>query len=117
MPRNQFQRCIFALLTVIITVHGYVFYSLYVINGSTLMELTGESGVIAAINAQGGVLLLNHMVPIWAIVLVEFCFAYCLEVFLGSPASQARCSMSAQRIPLFLKRLSSALPWELCVPS
>ncbi|MCD7812080.1 MAG: hypothetical protein LUG91_09585 [Ruminococcus sp.] len=87
MPRNQFQRCIFALLTVIITVHGYVFYSLYVINGSTLMELTGESRVIAAINAQGGVLMLNHMVPIWAIVLVEFCFAYCLEVFLGSPAS------------------------------
>ncbi|MCD7891090.1 MAG: hypothetical protein LUG26_04790 [Ruminococcus sp.] len=87
MPRNQFQRCIFALLTVIITVHGYVFYSLYVISGSTLMEPTGESGVIAAINAQGGVLLLNHMVSIWAIVLVEFCFAYCLEVFLGSPAS------------------------------
>ena len=31
MPKNQFQRMIFALLTVIITVHGYVFYSLYVV--------------------------------------------------------------------------------------
>ena len=30
MPRNQFQRIIFALLSVIFTVHGYVFYSLYV---------------------------------------------------------------------------------------
>ena len=34
MPRNQFQRMIFALLTVIVTVHAYVFYSLYVVNGS-----------------------------------------------------------------------------------
>ena len=32
-----------------------MFYSLYVINGSLLMNLTGESSVIRAINAQGGV--------------------------------------------------------------
>lgn len=38
MPRNQFQRAIFALLAVIVTVHAYVFYSLYVVNGSTLLE-------------------------------------------------------------------------------
>jgi len=31
MPRNKFQRMIFALLTVIITVYGYVFYSVCVI--------------------------------------------------------------------------------------
>jgi len=43
MPRNQFQRMIFALLTVIITVHGYVFYSLYVVNGKLLMELNGTN--------------------------------------------------------------------------
>lgn len=87
MPRNQFQRCIFALLTVIITVHGYVFYSLYVINGNTLMDVTGQSSVISAINTQGGVMLCGKTVPIWAIVLVEFCFAYLLEIFIGSPAS------------------------------
>ena len=29
MPRNQFQRMVFAFLTVLVTVHGYVFYSLY----------------------------------------------------------------------------------------
>ena len=45
MPRNKFQKMIFALITVIITVHGYVFYSLYVVNGKTLMEITGESSV------------------------------------------------------------------------
>lgn len=49
MPRNKFQRMIFALLTVIVTVHGYVFYSLYVVNGSVLMQVTGTDSVLAAI--------------------------------------------------------------------
>ena len=46
MPRNQFQRMIFALITVVITVHAYVFYSLYVVNGATLMSINNASGVI-----------------------------------------------------------------------
>ena len=87
MPKNQFQRMMFALITVIITVHAYVFYSLYVINGSALMLATGQPGVLAAINAQGGVMVLGHMVPIWAVVVIEFCLAYTLEVTVGSPAS------------------------------
>lgn len=37
MPRNQFQRMVFAFITVVITVHAYVFYSLYVVNGNILM--------------------------------------------------------------------------------
>ena len=87
MPQNRFQRMIFALLTVIITVHAYVFYSLYVINGSTPMALTGEASVLAAINANGGVMMFGRMVPIWAVVLIEFCFAYALENLIGSPMS------------------------------
>lgn len=87
MPRNQFQRMVFALLTVIITVHGYVFYSLYVVNGTTLMNVNNASGVIEAINKQGGVYMCGRFVPIWAVVLVEFCLAYLLEVILGSPCS------------------------------
>lgn len=87
MPRNQFQRCIFALLTVIITVHAYVFYSLYVVNGSTLMSVTGEASVLAAVNAMGGVYMLGRHCPIWAVVLLEFVLAYCLELFMGSPCS------------------------------
>ena len=87
MPENQFQRMIFALLTVIITVHVYVFYSLYVVNGNTLMQITGEGSVLAAIRAQGGVYMFGRMLPIWAVVLVEFCFAFTLENILGSPAS------------------------------
>ena len=87
MPENQSQRMIFALLTVIITVHVYVFYSLYVVNGNTLMQITGEGSVLAAIRAQGGVYMFGRMLPIWAVVLVEFCFAFSLENILGSPAS------------------------------
>lgn len=87
MPRNQFQRMIFALLTVIITVHGYVFYSLYVVNGKLLMELNGTYSVIDAIDTQGGVYMFGRMLPIWAVVVVEFCFAYVLECLIGSPLS------------------------------
>ncbi len=87
MPRNQFQRMIFALITVIITVHGYVFYSLYVVNGATLMEVNGADSVLHAISAQGGVYMFGRMLPIWAIILVEFCFAYALECLMGSPCS------------------------------
>ena len=87
MPRNQFQRMIFALLTVIITVHGYVFYSLYVVNGKLLMEITGADSVLGAIKTQGGVYMFGRMLPIWAVVIVEFCFAYALECLVGSPMS------------------------------
>lgn len=83
MPQSKFQRLMFALITVIITVHAYVFYSLYVVNGNTLMAINGETSVIAAINKQGGVMMCGQMLPIWAIVLVEFCLAYSLEVFVG----------------------------------
>ncbi len=87
MPKNLFQRMIFALITVVITVHAYVFYSLYVINGNYFMQLTGETGVIAAINAMGGVSVFGTPVPIWAVVLIEFAFAYTLECVMGSPCS------------------------------
>lgn len=87
MPRNQFQRMVFAFLTVVITVHAYVFYSLYVINGNVLMEINGTSSVLDAINKQGGVYMFGTYLPIWTVVLVEFCFAYILEVIMGSPCS------------------------------
>lgn len=87
MPRNQFQRMVFAFLTVIVTVHAYVFYSLYVVNGTVLMSINETAGVIDAINKQGGVYMLGRYLPIWAVVLIEFCFAYVLEVTVGSPAS------------------------------
>ena len=87
MPRNQFQRTIFALMTVLVTVHAYVFYSLYVLHGDTLMEVTGTRSVLAAIQAQGGVYMFGTMLPIWALVLIEFAFAFFLETIMGSPCS------------------------------
>lgn len=87
MPRNQFQRMIFALLTVIVTVHAYVFYSLYVVNGNTLMSINKTNGVIEAINHQGGVYMLGRYMPIWSVILIEFILAYCLEILVGSPCS------------------------------
>ena len=87
MPKNQFQRIVFALMTVLITVHGYVFYSLYVINGQALMELTGASGVLQAIRQLGGVYMAGRYCPIWAVVLTEFLLACGLEITVGSPCS------------------------------
>lgn len=87
MPRNQFQRMVFAFLTVLVTVHGYVFYSLYVVNGNILMQVTGADSVLHAINAQGGVYMFGKMLPIWSVIIIEFFCAYALECLLGSPLS------------------------------
>lgn len=87
MPRNFLQRAVFAFLTVLITVHAYVFYSLYVINGNTLMMVNNASSVLGAISKQGGVYMFAHLLPIWAIILIEFACAYTLELVMGSPCS------------------------------
>ncbi len=87
MPKNQFERMMFALITVIITVHAFVFYNLYVVNGSTLMSVTGEGTVLGAINKMGGVYMFGRNLPIWAVILTEFCLAYILEIAMGSPCS------------------------------
>ncbi len=87
MPSNQKERAIFALITVVITVHAYVFYSLYVVNGTTLMNLANTNSVLKAINHLGGVYMFGHYLPIWSVVLVEFCFAYLAEIFIGQPFS------------------------------
>ena len=78
---------LFAFLTVLITVHTYVFYSLYVLHGETFLAATGAPTVLAAIRAMGGVSLLGRAVPIWTVVLTEFVLAYSLELALGSPLS------------------------------
>jgi hypothetical protein len=31
--------------------------------------------------------MFGHMLPIWAVILIEFCFAYGLECIMGSPCS------------------------------
>ena len=87
MPRNQFERMMFALFTVIVTVHAYVFYSLYVVNGQTLMALTDAGSVLRAIDHLGGVYMVGGYRPIWMVVVIEFVLAYSLEIGMGSPCS------------------------------
>jgi len=87
MPKNQFQRMIFALITVVITVHAYVFYSLYVVHGEMFLQITGETHVLSAIRTLGGVPVFGVPIPIWAVVLIEFALAYLLENVLGAPLS------------------------------
>ena len=87
MPRNQFQRMIFALLTVIVTVHAYVFYSLYVVNGDFFASIEGATSVLDGIRLNGGIMMFGRLFPIWAVVLLEFCLAYFLECTMGSPCS------------------------------
>lgn len=88
MPKNQFQRIIFALLTVIVTVHAYVFYSLYVVNGASFLALNPDAnGVLDAIRKMGGVYMLGRYMPVWSVILIEFAFAYTLECVIGSPSS------------------------------
>lgn len=87
MPQNQFQRMVFAFLTVLVTVHAYVFFSLYVVNGSALMSINHTTGVLEAIDKQGGVYMFGQYLPIWGVVIIEFCCAYLLEIFMGSPCS------------------------------
>ena len=92
MPQSKAQRALFALMTVVVTVHAYVFYSLYVVNGSTFITYAqyidpAIDRVIPAINALGGVEMFGARLPIWAVILIEFCCAYGLELTVGSPCS------------------------------
>ena len=86
MPQNNFQRFIFALITVLITVHAYVFYSLSVVNGAFFASLSGGS-VLEGIRLNGGVMMLGGLYPIWAVVVLEFVLALSLELTYGSPLS------------------------------
>ena len=107
MPKNLFQRMIFALITVVITVHGYVFYSLYVINGATFMQLTGESSVIVAINAMGGVSVFGRPIPIWAVILIEFALSIPSNAYWVARAVSdwyVACLSPTACIPLFSSR-------------
>ena len=83
--QNQIQHLVYALITVVITVHAFVFYSLYVVEGDTLMQATGTSSVLQAIDSQGGVYIFGTPLPIWLVIVVETVCAFVLAVAVGSP--------------------------------
>lgn len=109
MPKNQFQRCIFALLTVIVTVHAYVFFSLYVVNGNFFSSIPGATGVLDGINKNGGVMMFGETFPIWAVVLLNLHLhthwnSYTEAHFHSS--WQAKFSIQKQLILFYLRQLS-----------
>ncbi len=85
MSRNRTQHFVYALITVFITVHLFVFYSLYVIEGDSLMQTTGTTSVLQALNSQGGVYMLGSYLPIWLMIVIETVCAFVLAVAMGSP--------------------------------
>ena len=76
---------VYALITVVITVHAFVFYSLYVVEGDVLMRSTGTTSVLQAIGSQGGVYMFGSHLPIWLVIVVETVCAFVLAVGMGSP--------------------------------
>lgn len=83
--QNQIQHLVYALITVVITVHAFVFYSLYVVEGDALMRSTGTTSVLQAIGSQGGVYMFGSHLPIWLVIVVETVCAFVLAVGVGSP--------------------------------
>ena len=51
------------------------------------MTINQAPSVISAINTQGGVYMFGKMLPIWAVIIIEFICAYVLEITFGSPCS------------------------------
>lgn len=83
--QNLLQHLVYALITVVITVHAFVFYSLYVVEGDALMQATGTLSVLQAIDSQGGVYMFSTHLPIWLVIVVETVCAFVLAVLVGSP--------------------------------
>ena len=101
MPKNQFERMMFALITVVITVHAYVFYSLYVVNGSFFMQITGENSVLGAILAMGGIEMFGRRLPIYVIIVIEFVFAYLQNHFSRILCVKSTTEISEQKLEKF----------------
>ncbi len=85
MSRNRIQHLVYALITVFITVHLFVLYSLYVIEGDNLMQATGTTSVWHAIDSQDGVYMFGCYLPVWLMILIETVCAFVLAVAMGSP--------------------------------
>lgn len=85
MSKKRTQHLVYALITVFITVHLFVFYSLYVVEGDSLMQATGTASVSQALNSQGGVYMFDTYLPVWLMILIEILFAFVLAVAMGSP--------------------------------
>lgn len=67
MPTTKFQKVVFAFLTVVITVHLFVFYNLAI-------EMGGMSNQVFIASRK--------------VIAIEFMFAFLLEIFIAGPLSE-----------------------------
>jgi len=79
MPVKKWQKMVFAAITVVITVHLFVFYNVAFIGGFGYDEVMSY-----------GVPVFGTPVGIGAVILIEFAFAFTLEVLIGQPLSLKR---------------------------
>ena len=101
VSRNQIQHLVYALITVFITVHAFVLYSLYVIEGDGLMQATGTTSVWRALDCQGGVYMFGDYLPVWLMIIIETAFAFVLAVTMGSPLANCQLSLRNFRFLVF----------------
>lgn len=76
MPQTKGQKVVFAILTVLITVHLFVFYNLSFVNGLSIEQVETY-----------GVPIFGFPMGVWAVILIEIAFAFTLEMLVGSPCS------------------------------
>jgi hypothetical protein len=67
MPATKFQRVVFVLITVVITVHLFVFYNLAI-------EMGGMSNQVFIASRK--------------VIVIEFVFAFLLEILIAGPLSE-----------------------------
>lgn len=85
MKKEKLKQPAYSFITVLLTVCAFVFYSVYVVEGDTLMLATGKNGVLAAVKSLGGIYMFGTIIPIWAVLLIEFVCAFTLSVTIGCP--------------------------------
>lgn len=85
MKKEKLKQPTYSFITVLLTVCAFVFYSVYVIEGKTLICETGADGVLAAIKSLGGIYMFGTIMPLWSVVLIEFACAFTLSTTIGCP--------------------------------
>ena len=83
MKNSILQRMIYSLITVMITVPAFVFYSVYVVEGETLKKMSGINSVWGTIQAQGGLYMFGRILPVWQVILIELICAFTLACMVG----------------------------------
>ena len=92
MPSKK-QIAIYALCTVLITALTFVLYAIIVVDKADILSAASYAGyegsnVFEALSVNGGIEMFGIKMPVILIYLIEVCFAWTLEFFVGAPNSR-----------------------------